>query len=245
MCVCVATRCFFVVDCTSSIFIVAGNRGVSLEVPRTTIPREEKGASKRLEVSRLPRRRFRLQLKNQRRRFINVQDLRLYVFSSSVAFLSPSRRGRARASLPAGTSNGTAERFSSLARTSDTRKGSSSDLPSSRNRKRTRPSYDRRDARCVRRSGGCLRRRCRLPSPGFAPARARRRQARCDLPRDDAAPPSARRGRRLARQTTPAPAPGGARVARIRADRVVTRFAIGRRSSSRDAAHIFSPRTAR
>jgi glutamine synthetase type III len=52
MCVCVATRCFFVVDCTSSIFIVAGNRGVTLEVPRTTIPRQEKGASKRLEVSR-------------------------------------------------------------------------------------------------------------------------------------------------------------------------------------------------
>lgn len=217
----------------------------------TTIPREEKGASKRLEVSRLRSAGFGCL---PQKLTDEIQDLRLQAcqvfFHRSVAFyllrrrLLPNRRGGARASLSAGTSNGTAERFSSLARTYDTRKGSSSDLPSSRNRKHTRPSYDRRDARRVRRSGGCPRRRCRLPSPGFAPARARRRQARCDLPRDDAAPPSARRGRRLARQTTPAPAPGGARAARIRADRVVTRFAIGRRSSSRDA-HIFSPRTAR
>ena len=96
-------------------------------------------------------------------------------------FISFHRRCRERASLLAGTSNGTAERFSSFARTSDKRKGSSSDLPSSRSRKRTRTAYDRPDARRVRRSGGCLRRRCRLPSPGFAPARARCRQARCDL----------------------------------------------------------------
>ena len=244
MCVCVATRCFFVVDCTSSIFIVAGNRGVSLEVPRT-IPREEKGASKRLEVSRLRSRRFRLPLKLPQKLTDEIQDLRLQAqvfFHRSVAFYLP--RGGSflidaeeRASLSAGTSNGTAERFSSLARTYDTRKGSSSDLPSSRNRKHTRPSYDRRDARRVRRSGGCPRRRCRLTSPGFAPARARRRQARCDPPRDRASPPSARRGRRLPPQTTPIPA-CEARAPRGSAPPIASsrsRFAGVRR-----AEHIFS-----
>ena len=91
----------------------------------------------------------------------------------------------------------------------------------------------------------------RLPSAPLPPPVARVRPcARAPPPSKVRSPPRRRRatkrasGRRLARQTTPAPAPGGARAARIRADRVVTRFAIGRRSSSRDA-HIFSPRTAR
>ena len=93
MCVCVATRCFFVVDCTSSIFIVAGNRGVSLEVPRTTIPREEKGASKRLEVSRLRSRRFRLPLMKLPQKLTDeIQDLRLQQSKHAKSlgcFLSP------------------------------------------------------------------------------------------------------------------------------------------------------------